>query len=421
MRVDSINNNTSIYSLYSTMFQSSLSINNLKINKSFFPKNKAQGVQSLGEDALKYVINIKSASKNLSSSLKELSNISFAKKTAVSSDPDELTVKYTGSKTGDIKQTTVKIDQLAAGQLNEGKRLNADAAFGTPGTNKFSVSIGGITKEISINVAAGDSNSVVQQKMADAINKTGIGITAMVETDMKNNASMLKIESTGTGNDDKNKFTITDISGDLAMQTGANDISREARDALYSVDGGERRSSRTNTVDLGGGLNVTFNKASGEAITISAGKDVDYAKSAVEGLVKTYNDLFIEAAQKTNDPKAQNLATKMVNISKTYSGALSNMGIGFDSEGRMTIDAKKLEEAAENGSLEKFFTENSGKNYGFTNQLARLSENISLNTSNYVNRSTFWNDLTENFTYSGYGSPLQYNYLSTGWLFDYSF
>ena len=421
MRVDSINNNTSIYSLYNTLFQSSLSLNNTKINKSLFPANNIPGLKPLGGDALKYVGNIKSAAKNLSSSLKELSNASFIKKTAVSSKPDELAVKYTGSKAGDIKQTTVKVDQLAAGQLNEGKRLNADAAFGATGTNKFSVSIGDKTKEISIYVAAGDSNSVVQQKMADAINKTGIGITAMVETDMKNNVSMLKIESTGTGNDDKNKFTVTDISGNLAMQTGANDISREARDALYSVNGGDRRTSRTNTVDLGDGLNVTFNKASGEAITVSAGKDIDYAKSAVEGLVKSYNDLYIEAAQKTNDPKAQNLATKLVNISKTYSGALSNIGIGFDSEGRMTIDAKKLGEAADNGSLEKFFTENIGKNYGFTNQLARLSGNVSLNTSNYVSRSTFENDLMENFAYSGFGNPIQYNYLSTGWLFDYSF
>ena len=147
----------------------------------------------------------------------------------------------------------------------------------------------------------------------------------------------------------------------------------------------------------------------------------DRAIVAVEKLVKNYNDLYVEAVKRTNDQKAQNLASKMINISKTYSGSLSKVGIGFDGDGKMTLDTKKLNEALENGSLEQFFTQNNGKNYGFTNQLSRLADNVSSNTSNYVSRSEFGSDLTENFAYSSYGSLLQYNYLSTGWLFDYAF
>ena len=421
MRVSSINNNTSIYGLYNTLYQGSLSQNTIKMNMSLFPSNKAQGLQPLGGDALKYVNNIKSASKSLSSSIKDLANASFAKKTAVSSDPETMSVKYSGNKPGDIKNMSVKIDQTAAGQLNEGARMNADAAFGAAGMNKFSINIGGKTTDFTVNVTAGDSNNAVQQKMADAINKAGIGIKASVETDSKTNTSMLKLETTGVGNNDKNKFTVTDGIGSLAAKTGANDISREARDAIYSIDSGAKKTSQTNTIDLGGGLSVTFNKASEKEVTVSAGKDTDYAKSAVEGLVKSYNDLYVEAAQKTNDPKAQNLATKMINTSKTYLGSLSNIGIGFDKDGKMTIDSKKLDAAAENGSLEKFFTENSGKNYGFTNQLSKLANNVSNNTSNYVSKSTFGNELTENFAYSSFGDLIQYNYLSAGWLFDYSF
>jgi len=421
MRVNSISTNTSIYNLYNSLYQGRTSLNNIRLSLDLFPSNKAQGLKPLGNDALNYVTNIKSASKNLSASLKELSGASFTKKTAVSSDPEIISAKYSGTKPGDIKPTTIKVDQIATGQSNEGTQLVANAAFGASGTNKFSINIGGKATDFSVNVAVGDSNSVVQQKMADAINKAGIGVKATVETDTKNNVSTLKIEATGTGNNDKNKFTVSDVIGSLAAQTGANNISGIAKDAVYSVNGGASRTSQSNTVDLGGGLSVTLNKASDKSVTISAGSDMGYAKSAVEGLVKSYNDLYSEAAQKTNDPKAQNLATKMINISKTYLSTLSNIGIGFDKDGKMTLDDKKLNAAAENGSLQKFFTENSGKNYGYTNQLSRLADNVSNNTSNYVSRSTFGNELTENFGYSGFGDLIQYNYLSAGWLFDYSF
>ena len=419
--INSINNSAAIYGLYDTMFQGSMALNNIRLNKNLFPNNKAQGFQQLGGDAVQYVNKIKSASKNLSGSLKELSGAAFAKKGVVSSDTDAMTVSYSGNKPGSIKPTTVKIDQTAAGQVNEGKSLRADANFGSSGTQKFSINVGGKSTEISVNVQQGDSNSVVQQKMADAINNAGVGVKASVETDSKNNTSMLKLEAESTGDNNKSKFTVTDITGNLTEKTGADEVSQNARDARYSVNGGAVRTSQSNTVDLGGGLSATLKKASEKEVAISTSTDMDYVKNAVKDLVKNYNDLYSEAAQRTNDPKAQNLAGKMVNISKTYSGSLSNIGIGFDNDGRMTLDTAKLDAAADSGRLERFFTENSGRNYGFTNQLSRLSDSVSRNTSGYLSRSTFGDSLTENFAYSGFGELIQYNYLSSGWILDYSY
>ncbi|MCL2768356.1 MAG: hypothetical protein FWE49_06505, partial [Synergistaceae bacterium] len=154
-------------------------------------------------------------------------------------------------------------------------------------------------------------------------------------------------------------------------------------------------------------------------VTVSRGKDAEIAKAQVEKMVKSYNSLFSESAQRVNDPKSQNLASRMVNTSKVYTSSLSNIGIGFDNSGKMTIDSKKLDQAAESGQLEKFFTENSGKNYGFTNQLARLSDNVTKNTSNFVSSSLFGSGLGENFSYSSFGDLIQYNYLSTGSIFDF--
>jgi len=316
----------------------------------------------------------------------------------------------------------VKVNQTAAGQMNEGARMSASAAFeGSGGTNKFSIKIGDKTTELSVNVAVGDSNKVVQQKMADAVNKAGIGIKATVETDSTTNSSILKLESTITGSNPKNSFTVNDITGNLSSMTGAYDVAREGRDAIYSVNGGLAKTSQSNTVNLGNGVSATFNKASEETVTVSRGKDMNYAMSTVEDMVKSYNDLYATAAQRIEDPKSQNLALKMVSISKTYSGSLSSIGIGFDNSGRMTIDTKKMNQAAESGKLEQFFKENSGKNYGFTNQLGRLSDNVSRNTSSFVSSSLFGSSLSENFGYSSFGNVFQYNYLSAGSIFDYSF
>ena len=404
------------------MYQGNMLLQNNRLNRNLYRDNKAQGSQTLGTSTLQYINNIKTASKDISSALKELSGTAFSNRTITSSNPDAVTVSYSGNRPNSVNPMTVKVDQTAAGQMNEGARMGASAAFdGSSGTNKFSIETGGKTTELSVNVAAGDTNKGVQQKMADAINKAGIGVKATVETDSKTNSSMLKLESVETGSDPKNSFTVKDITGDLAARTGANDVAREGRNAIYSINGGPARTSKSNTIDLGNGVSAKLNKVSEEAVKISRGKDMNYATSVVEGLVKSYNNLYAEAVQRTDDLKSQNLASRMVNISKTYSGSLSGIGIGFDNDGRMTIDTQKMRQAAENGKLEQFFKGNSGKNYGLTSQLGRLADNVSRNTSNFVSSSMFGSSMSENFAYSSFGDMIQYNYLSTGSIFDYLF
>ena len=417
-----INNNISMLNMFNTLYQGNMSLHSNKLNRSFFPLpgNNAKGTGAIGTEGVQYVNSLKSSSKDLTSALKELSGPAFSNRTITSSDKDAMTVSYSGKTPSSVPQMSVKIEQIASGQQNEGNRLNAkDAYEGAKGINKFAIETGGKKTELSINVASTDTNKDVQQKMADAINKAGVGVKATVATDDKSGASMLKIESEVTGSSPKNVFTVKDVTGNAAALTGANDVAKAGQDAKYSVDGGPTRTSQSNTVNLGSGVSATLKKASDEPVTVSRGKDVEIAKAQVEKMVKSYNSLFSESAQRVNDPKSQNLASRMVNTSKVYTSSLSNIGIGFDNSGKMTIDSKKLDQAAESGQLEKFFTENSGKNYGFTNQLARLSDNVTKNTSNFVSSSLFGSGLGENFSYSSFGDLIQYNYLSTGSIFDF--
>jgi len=422
MRIGSSLYNNSINSFYNNLYQSKISVHASKLSQDFFPVNNAKNQNAISSNSLQYVNDIKSASSSLSGVLKELSGSAFSQRTMVSSNTDLMTVNYSGNKINSMDDMTVRIDQTAAGQLNEGKSLSSSGWYeGDRGTNRFTVETGGKTTQLSVNVTAGDSNRDVQQKMATAINNAGLGLRATVETDSKTNRSILKIESSVTGSDEKNSFKLNDTTGNVVASTGANEVSRENRDAVYSINGGPAQTSKSNTVNLGNGLSATFKEASAEEVTISRGRDMDYAKSAVQSMVGSFNSLFSAAAQNVGDPKAQGLASRLVNVASAYSGSLQSIGIGFDNSGRMTVDSKKLNEAADSGRLQQFFTEGAGRNFGFASQLGRLADNVSKNTSNFVSSNLFGNALSENFSYSGLGDLFQYNHMGTGNIFDYSF
>jgi flagellar hook-associated protein 2 len=304
--------------------------------------------------------------------------------------------------------------------MNEGARLTANAAYeGNSGVNRIAIETRGETTQISVNVREGDTNRDVQQRMADAINNAGIGIRASVETNSETNASMLRLESTTTGSDPRSSFTISDVSGDLVAQTGAADMARGGQDAIYSVNGGAERRSQSNTVFIGNGVTATFNSASEEAVRITWGRDTSVDRSAIEDMVSSYNSLFSAAAERTSDPRAQNLASRMLGVSRTYSNSLSNIGIGFDSSGRMTIDSKRMDQAEESGRLSQFFTQDQGRNFGFTNQLGRLADSVSRNPGSFMSSSMFLSELMGNSGYTSFGNPTQFNFFAPGSAFDF--
>ena len=419
MRVSGGFGNPGISNLYNTLYQGKIAMHNNRLSREFLPANKAQGKGAFSTNALQYINDIKSAASDLSGALKELSGSAFTQRTMVSSNTDAMTVNYSGKNLNSMGDISVKIDQVAMGQLNEGSRLNATGSYGGDrGVNRFSIETGGKTTQLSVSVAAGDSNRDVQQKMATAINNAGLGLRATVETDSKTNVSMLKIESTNVGTDEKNAFSIRDVTGNAVARTGANEVSRERQDAIYSVNGGEAQVSKSNTVKLGDGVTATLKAASEEEIKVTRGVDLGQAKIAIENMVRSYNKMFNAAAANIGDPKAQDLASRMMNVSGAYSRSLSDIGISFDGSGRMTINSAKLNQAAESGRLEQFFTENRGRNFGFSASMGRLANNVSTNTTSFVSSSLFGND---NSTYSGFGDLISLNSLNSGSIFDYMF
>jgi len=417
MRVSGGFNNAGISSLYNTLFQGKMSMHTNKLSRDLLPINNAKGSGSLSMNSLQYISDIKSASSSLASALKDLSGPAFNQQTMVSSNTDAMTVNFNGKNLGSMSDISVQIDQVAMGQLNEGSRMSATGLYGGDrGVNRFEITSGGKTTQLSVSVAAGDSNRDVQQKMANAINNAGIGLRATVETDSATNISMLRVESTNVGTDERNAFSIRDFTGNAVARTGINQVSRERQDAIYRVNGGEAQVSRSNNINLGNGVTATLKASSDQAVTVSRGRDMSQVRGVIENMVRSYNNLFSAAAGNTNDFKAQSLASRLMNVMSAYSRSLSDMGIGFNSDGRLTIDSNRLNQAFENGRVEQFFTENNGRNFGFTANLGRLADNVSNNTSNFVSSA-----MSQNFAYSGFGNPIQQNFFGSGSILDYMF
>jgi len=423
MRVTGGFSNAGISNLYSALYQGKVAMHNNRLSRNLFPTNNAQGQSAFGVDALQYINDIKTASSALSGALKELSGPAFNQRTMVSSNDDVMTVNFTGKNANNVGDMSVQIDQIAMGQLNEGSRLSSSALYqGNRGTNRFAIETGGKTTQLSINVSAGDSNRDVQNKMATAINNAGLGLKATVETDSKTNVSMLRIESTNVGTAEKNAFTIRDTMGNAAAQTGAGEVSRERQDAIYSVNGGPQQTSQSNMVNLGNGVSATFKATSGgQDVKVSRGSDSSHIRSVVESMIRNYNSLFSAAAGNPSDPKAQSLASRIMNIGGAYSRALTDIGVGFDSNGRMTIDSSKLGQAIDSGRVQSFFAESGGRNFGFSANLGRLADNVSSNTSNFVSNSIFGSSPGGNMGYSGFGNLINFNSFGTGSLLDYMF
>lgn len=379
--------------------------------------NTVSTTSGLSESAISYLTDIKSAASSMQSVLSKIFGSSTLK--ATSSNTDALTVSGSSSS---AKSMEVQVGQIAAKQVNEGTSLDSKASDISEGTYDFTISLdNGKEKKFSVSVNEGDTNEDVQKKVASAINKdTSAGISASVVYN-EDGTSSLKMESKNTGTNSAFKVT-----GDLADKLGMDNTTQEAQNAKYSVDG-KVYYSQSNDVDLGNGMKATLKAASKETVTVSYEQDKESMTNAVKELVESYNSL-LSAAGSGDNAGATKLANQLKSLVETYGSSLKNIGIEAGSDGKLTINEKKLSEAAENGTLSSFMKANAdGKsNYGFVNRLDRLANDISKDPSKFYKetKSSSTSDVAgidRDFTLSDFSFgqlSLLNKYDTVGMLFD---
>jgi len=382
-------------------------------------------------DVQTYLSDLKTESEGLKSALQSLLGKNktgtsvFNEKSVVSSNNDVASVQTSSSYKGKFTDTEITVDQVATGQKNTGSAISSTGKSFQTGWNQFEIEVNGKKHQVSFKVEASDNNEAVQKKIAEAVNAKDIGIKATVSTDNGQKTSKLELTSAGTGTDSKNSFTVRDVTsgGGVVAKTGIDTVTQTAQDAKYRINDGDVKTSKSNNIELDGGVTVTLKKASDTAVKVGLDTDPKGAINKVREMVNGFNGLLATAEDNKKDKGGNRLYNQLKGMSSSYTASLSRIGVNVTGDGYLSIDSDKMQKAADSGELEKFFTQNGDSNYGFANRLARTADSVNQDPTSYIGRDKLYSSPTaldtESFSY------LQsYRYASiinTGLLFDYLF
>jgi flagellar hook-associated protein 2 len=285
---------------------------------------------------------------------------------------------------------SVEVKQLAQAQKIASKGFtNATDTVGTGTlTIQFGTFSGGAftaNSDKAAQIITIDSARSSLGGVRDAINAANIGVSASILNDGTGNKLVLTSRDTGAAN--SLKVTVSDISDasntdDAGLSQLAYDPAGTvgngknltqtvaAQNALLKVDGIDNISKASNTVTdviQGVTLNLLKQSPANTPVALTVARDTTAIQSAVEGFVKSYNDI-----NKTiRDLTAYNPATKqgavlqgdsttlsvmsqirralsspVAGASGTYT-TLSQAGVSFKADGVLALDSTKLQKAME--------------------------------------------------------------------------
>ncbi|MDP1708484.1 MAG: flagellar filament capping protein FliD [Gammaproteobacteria bacterium] len=338
---------------------------------------------------------IKGALSSLQTAIRSLSDLSkFQTFKATSADTTVYTA--TGSATaitGNYAIEVVKLAQIhkiaSAGQASSTATIGTGTA--TTLTFDFGTISGGTLggdgrytgASYTLNPAQGsktitiDSTNNTLEGIRNAINAAGIGVSASIVNDGTASAPARLVLSSGSSGV-ANSLRIA-VSGDAALASllaydpeGAQNPVQTvaAQDAELNVDGisGIKKSSNTITdVIQGVTLNLVKPSATGVAASLVVTRDTAAVKTSVENFVKSYNSV----QQTLTGLTEFNASTKRSSILQGDAGArsiqqqlraslnsavqfvdgeytlLSHIGVSFQKDGSLSIDAVKLQSAIE--------------------------------------------------------------------------
>lgn len=288
----------------------------------------------------------------------------------------------------------INVSQLAQAQsLAAAGQTLATSPIGG-GTINFGFASGVAT---SVDVVAGSS----LESIRDAINaKTDVGVTASIVNDGGANPFRLVLVSSKTGEASSMNISVASGTGTLASLFNKDPLAGAvmtetvaAKNAQLTVNG-LAISSATNTVSESlQGVTLTLAKT-GDS-TLSVGRDTSSVASAINGFVAAYNSLVSTGAKLTSydagtqkgsaltgDSTLRNLQVQLRSALTTpQSGAagdftmLSNIGVSFQKDGTLAVDATKLEKALGSNldRVAKLFAGTATDTAGYGKQLSSLA------------------------------------------------
>ncbi|TAN70614.1 MAG: flagellar hook protein [Methylobacter sp.] len=334
--------------------------------------------------------NLKSAMSTFQGSLSGLKSLSaFQKLTAVSSDTSIITASTFSN--ADPATYNLEVKQLAKSQtLSTSPVSSATAALGTGTlTIKFGTTsyVPDATTGLPTNVPNGftqdgnkaaltlniDPSNNTLAGLSEAINKAKAGVTASVVTD--NSGSRLVLNSTESGASNSMEISVTDTGDNnntdasglsaMAFNATAHNMGQHqtAQDAKLAINGLDITSS-SNTVNTAlKGLSLNLQQAQpGKIVTVGVSQNNDDITKAVEGFVKSFNELVTTVSPLTSYDKTTQkggvlqsdatlrsamaqLRSELGSMGNGLTGSiksLSDIGVNTQKDGTLTLNSAKL-------------------------------------------------------------------------------
>ncbi len=283
----------------------------------------------------------------------------------------------------------VEVTQLAQANKLRSKTFAAVTSGIGTGTLTFqfgkvsgaSFTVNGEKSAQTVTISAAQ-NSV--SGIRDAVNAANVGVTAAILNDGTGNRLVFTSKETGENN--SLKVTVADASDasntdDAGLSQLAYDVAGTAgngknlvesiagQNATLKVDGITISKATNNITDVIQGVTLNLLKVStpGVATTVTVARDVDAVKNSINAFVKSYNDINKTVKDLTSynaetkqgsilqgDTSAasvlaqirRTLNSTLTGLGGTYT-ALSQVGIAFQKDGTLLLDAAKLQTAVD--------------------------------------------------------------------------
>lgn len=309
---------------------------------------------------------IKSAFDKLKTSLDALKpGALFTGRTITTSSADHVAVKAASGSTASVGSLDVVVDRLASAHKIRFTEQPAETELAA-GTLRFTYG-SGPDANFDIEITE-DNNSL--RKLAAAINDKNTGLTASVVSSASGESLVLTAKATGA--DSTISITQTAGAGDLSAFETANAANftelAEAQDARAYIDG-VLVTSATNTLsDAVEGLELTLKKVTDGSnngptqATITVGENLAPARSAIEALVKAYNEAndalraqtaynadTNTASTLTGDPLARSTGDQIRRALGELIGEAGangiDLGLSTDLNGKLSFNTSKFDAA----------------------------------------------------------------------------
>ena len=343
-----------------------------------------------------FAVGLKENSRSLKNVISSLSvedgNDLLNKKAVSSSNEDVVTASYIGdiNDEDDVPSLKIEVKQLAQGQKNVGKFLPENGMGLKPDTYSFDIHSRDMDYEFQFNINEGDTNRLVEEKLARLISKSNIGVHASTVSDENGNVALqLESEDTGAKDDSSVLFRVTDDKTSKAKGTvdyfGIDQTAQYAANSSFILNG-EERSTLSNrfTIDKTFELSLNGLSEEGESVEVGLKTDVESITENVSHLIEGYNSFLQKAsAYLDTQPYSGKLIKEMNNISSLYENDLESVGLVVQEDGQIALDKNLLQQTAqEDDALERF---KSIKNFA-SNVLGKVNQ-VSLNPMEYTHKT----------------------------------